>query len=96
MTQELDATGARCTPILCDNESAIKLTKTDEFRPRTKHIDIRYHHLRDKVEAGIINVQYVATHENAADSLTKAVTKQKDDSCATKMGLSNFEKMNTN
>lgn len=43
---EIDAKFQTSIPIFCDNESALKLAKTDAFRPRTKHIDIRYHHVR--------------------------------------------------
>lgn len=91
LAQELDPTCNEQTTILGDNESAIKLAKTDAFRPKTKHIDIRYHFIREKIALGVIDIEYVPTDDNAADSLTKGVTKQKHISCAVKMGLTNFE-----
>lgn len=91
LAQELDKSADQQIIIFCDNESAIGLSKSDAFRPRTKHIDIRYHHLREKIELGVIDISYVPTDHNAADSLTKGVTKQKSDLCARKMGLTNFD-----
>lgn len=75
--------------LYCDNQSAIKLSESDAFRPRTKHIDIRYHHLREKVDEGVIDVKFTSTNLMAADSLTKAVTKEKHQFCANQFGLMN-------
>ena len=46
----------RHVPLLCDNESAIKVAKNLIDYPRTKHIDIRYHFLRDHVEKVILHM----------------------------------------
>lgn len=73
--------------LFCDNQGAIKLAESDAFRPRTKHIDIRHHFIRNYVEKGIINVKYVSTQEMVADSLTKAVPKDKHNFCSKSMGL---------
>lgn len=77
------------TKILCDNQSAIKLAKCDAYRPRTKHIDIRYHHIREKIEDKSIMVDFISTKIMTADALTKAVTKEKHLLCAEQMGLFN-------
>lgn len=84
---ELDMGVAKNVVLYCDNQSTIKLSESEAFRPRTKHIDIRYHHLRDKVEDGIIGIEYVSMERMAADSLTKAVTREKHQFCTGKMGL---------
>jgi len=73
--------------ILCDNQSAIKLAKSDAFRPRTKHIDVRYHYIRNYVTDGSIKIEHVSTNLMAADSLTKSVSKEKTQLCAKLMGL---------
>lgn len=75
--------------IYCDNQSAIKLASSDAYRPRTKHIDIRLHHVRDQLQAGVIELQYIPTEAQVADSLTKAVTGEKTAICANGMGLKN-------
>ena len=46
-------------PLLCDNTSAINIAKNHVQHYRTKHIDIRYHFLRDHVEKGDIVLQFV-------------------------------------
>ncbi|RWS18114.1 copia protein-like protein [Leptotrombidium deliense] len=57
--------------IYCDNLSAIKLVKNPEFHKRTKHIDVRYHFIREKQEEGIINILHVPSENQLADLLTK-------------------------
>jgi hypothetical protein len=56
--------------IRCDNQGAIFLAK-NETSARTKHIDVRYHFIRDHVEDKTISIEYVNTKENTADALTK-------------------------
>ena len=46
------------TTLNCDNQGAIALAKDNKFQARTKHIDIRYHFIREAVENGNINMQY--------------------------------------
>jgi len=65
------------TMIYCDNQSCIKLSENPVFHDRSKHIDIRYHHLRDCVVKRIMMLQYISTEEQDADILTKALSKGK-------------------
>jgi hypothetical protein len=58
-------------PLLCDNESAIRMTDNPVEHSRTKHIDIRYHFLRDHQQRGDIEITYVSTKEQLADIFTK-------------------------
>ena len=58
-------------PLLCDNESAVKLTKNLVQHQRTKHIDIRHHFLRDHEAKGDISMQIVGIKEQLADIFTK-------------------------
>jgi uncharacterized beta-barrel protein YwiB (DUF1934 family) len=57
--------------LLCDNESAVKITKNPVQHSRTKHIDIRHHFLRDHESKGDISIQSVRSEEQLADILTK-------------------------
>jgi hypothetical protein len=50
-------------PLLCDNESAICMADNPVEHSRTKHIDIRYHFLRDHQQRGDIEIAYVSTKE---------------------------------
>lgn len=60
-----------------DNQSAIRLVKNPEFHKRTKHIDVRYHFIREKFEDGMFDLKYVQTDEQLADVMTKALPKAK-------------------
>ena len=58
-------------PLLCDNESSIKLANNLVQHNRTKHIDIRLHFLRDHVAKGDISLENVGTENQLADIFTK-------------------------
>jgi hypothetical protein len=73
--------------IFSDNQSSLKLMKNDSCHGRTKHIDVKYHYIRDLVKEGTINFQYLPSGELLADSLTKPVTWEKTRFCARGMGL---------
>ena len=59
--------------LLGDNESSLKLAMNPVFHQRSKHIRIKYHSLRDRVEEGLIELCKVDTGLNAADMMTKNV-----------------------
>ena len=54
-----------------DNQSAIALAKNPVYHARTKHIDVQYHFIRNKVESKEIELRYLPTKEMIADALTK-------------------------
>jgi hypothetical protein len=58
-------------PLLCDNESSIRMADNPVEHSRTKHIAIRYHFLRDHQQRGDIEIAYVSTKEQLADIFTK-------------------------
>lgn len=57
--------------ILCDNSSTIKLAKNPVFHRRSKHIDVRFHFLRNLTSDGLINLEYCGSKEQVADIMTK-------------------------
>jgi len=59
--------------INCDNRSAIELSKTGNYKPRTKHIDVKHHFVREKIDNNIINVQHISSEHMIADILTKSL-----------------------
>ena len=59
------------TPIYTDSEAALNHTKNNVNHSRTKHIDTRYHYIREVHAAGLINLQHIPAAEQAADVLTK-------------------------
>ncbi|KAF7130877.1 hypothetical protein RHSIM_Rhsim10G0166500 [Rhododendron simsii] len=65
------------TVIYCDNMSAIAMSKNSVFHGRTKHIELRHHFIRDLVQNGEIQLEFVNTKEQLADIITKAVAADK-------------------
>jgi hypothetical protein len=61
------------TTLFCDNNSAIVLANNQSLHICAKHIDIRYHHIRDCVDKDKIRLLRVPTDDNTADTLTKAL-----------------------
>jgi hypothetical protein len=58
-------------PLLCDNESAIRMADNPIEHSRTKHIDIRHHFLRDHQQKRDIEVYHISTENQLADIFTK-------------------------
>jgi hypothetical protein len=65
------------TMIHCDNQSCIKLSINIGFHDRSKHIDIRYDHIRDCLQQKIMFLWYIPTEDQDAEILTKALTRRK-------------------
>ena len=61
--------------MFCDNTSAINISKNPVMHSKTKHIDIKYHFVRELVEDKEIILEYVHTKEQIADIFTKPLPK---------------------
>ena len=61
------------TALHIDNQSAIAIARNPEFHDRTKHIDVCYHFLRQVVEDKSIELEYIPTRDQVADTLTKGL-----------------------
>jgi hypothetical protein len=70
---ELQNQKPRAPKLLVDNKSAIHLIKNPVFHDHTKHIDTRYHLIRDYVEKDVLEVDYICTAAQLADLMTKAL-----------------------
>lgn len=70
-----------------DNASAIKLIKNPELHQRSKHIDVRYHYVRNLYRDGLINVHYIQSEKQIADIFTKALPKPQFVNLRSKLGL---------
>ena len=75
------------TVILENNQGAIAMVKNPVDHSRTKHIDIRYHYIRECVRNGQIELQYCPTNDMKADILTNPLTKQKFEYLREEIGL---------
>jgi hypothetical protein len=74
-------------PLYIDNNSALKLTRNPEFHSRSKHIDVKHHFIREKVDEGVINTQRVETRDNLADVFTKALPRPTHEDLVNRLNL---------
>ncbi|KAK6145268.1 hypothetical protein DH2020_022088 [Rehmannia glutinosa] len=74
-------------PIMCDNTSAIAITQNPVLHSRTKHIDVRYHFIRDHVEKKDITLEYISTHKQLADIFTKPLCESRFEELKHELGL---------
>ena len=70
-----------------DNMSAIMLTSDSVLHERTKHIEVNFHFIREKVQAGHITPSFVFSSEQTADMFTKLVGPSLLQSSIVKLGL---------
>ena len=75
------------TEIYEDNQGAVSMAKNPVGHARTKHIDIRYHFVREGVQDGAIALKYIATDEMIADILTKPLPKHGFQKLVTELGM---------
>jgi hypothetical protein len=65
------------TTLYCDNQAALRLATDDNYHTHTKHIDLRYHFIRQVVASWALKLIYCPTDDMTADILTKALPKWK-------------------
>ena len=75
------------TPLLIDNQSAIKMAKNPIFNDHTKHINTKYHLIRHHVKDGSIELKYCPTADQLADIFTKALGREKFEKFRGMLGL---------
>ncbi|KAJ9536477.1 hypothetical protein OSB04_un000314 [Centaurea solstitialis] len=74
-------------PIYCDSKSAIQITANPVQHSRTKHIDIRYHFIKDHVEKGNIELYFVESDYQLADLFTKPFDEKRHFFLLSKLGM---------
>ena len=75
------------TPLQCDTTFAITITKNPMFHQKTKHIDRRYHFIKDALQEGIIDLVYYPTNEQLVDIFTKPLAKDRFNYLRSKLGV---------
>jgi hypothetical protein len=75
------------TIIHCDNQSCVKLSENPVFHYKSKHIEIKYHYIKDMVQRKAVYVQYLPTHEQIADIFTKPLARTKFEYFCERLGL---------
>jgi hypothetical protein len=78
------------TPIKIDNQSTISITNNPVQHSKTKHIDIRYHFIRDCAEKKLIILEKVLTDDNLADLFTKAFDRARFELLVQLIGMRNL------
>ncbi|GKB77558.1 retrovirus-related pol polyprotein from transposon TNT 1-94 [Tanacetum coccineum] len=74
-------------PIYCDSKSAIAISCNPVQHSRTKHINIRYHFIKENVEKDTIELYFVGTEYQLADLFTKALPKERFEFLVRKIGM---------
>ncbi|GJR16415.1 hypothetical protein Tco_0799067 [Tanacetum coccineum] len=74
----------------CDNKSAIALCCDNVQHSRSKHIDIRYHFIKEQVENGVVGLYFVRTEYQLADIFTKALCRETIEFLIDKLGMRSF------
>ncbi|GKA56334.1 retrovirus-related pol polyprotein from transposon TNT 1-94 [Tanacetum coccineum] len=77
-------------PMYCDNKSAIALCCNNVQHSRSKHIDIRFHFIKEHVENGVIELYFVNTEYQLADIFTKALGRNRIEFLINKLGMRSF------
>nr|GEX13691.1 hypothetical protein [Tanacetum cinerariifolium] len=77
-------------PMYCDNKSVIALCCNNVQHSRSKHIDIRYHFIKEQVENGVIELYFINTEYQLSDLFTKALGRDIIEFLINKLGIRSF------
>ena len=97
MKRILDSIGSfTCTSVKihCDNSSTIKLSKNPILHGRTKHIDVKFHFLRELVKEGTVELIFCGTKEQIADIMTKPLKLESFVKMRSMLGVQGMEDLN--
>ena len=87
LLKDLQEDGEQAITVMEDNQGAIAMTKNPMAHRRPKHIDIRYHFVREELEKGNLQLQYCNTKETVADIFTKPICKSQFLYLRSKLGM---------
>ncbi|MCO5587782.1 hypothetical protein L7F22_041734 [Adiantum nelumboides] len=76
--------------IYTDSQSTLAVTRNPVFHACTKHIEVHYHYVRERLSAKEINLDYVPTQDNLADLFTKPLSREKFEAFLKALGLLPF------
>ena len=79
------------TCIYCDNQSCLKLLKNPVFHDKLKHIEIKYHYIKDMVQRGVVKLQYVSMDKHIYYVLTKPLARVKFEYFKKNLGVLEIE-----
>ncbi|GJY24087.1 retrovirus-related pol polyprotein from transposon TNT 1-94 [Tanacetum coccineum] len=79
--------GDKLIPLYCDNKSVIALCCNNVQHSQAKHIDVRYHFIKEQVEIGIVELYFVRTEYQQADIFTKPLPRERFNFLIEKLGM---------
>ena len=85
--QDIHVTCNEPIPIMCDNMSAISISKNPVMHSKTKHIPIKFHFLREQVTKINIKLEYIGTKEQVVDIFTKPLRREIFEYLKEKLGV---------
>jgi hypothetical protein len=74
LLRELRVTSPQAAKLCCDNIGAKYLSANPVFHARTKHIEVDYHFVRERVLEKLLEIEYVPSGDQVADGFTKALS----------------------
>ena len=87
LLKELGVSQQRVPVLWCDNLGATYLTANPVFHARTKHTEIDFHFVRERVASGALEVRFISSNDQLADVFTKPATRQMLDRFSTNLNL---------
>ena len=87
---DVRCTQVEATTIMCDNQGCMSLAKKPTHHLRTKHIDVQYHFIREKLKTGVIELKYCPTEHMVVDVLTKALARDRHQRLMMPFGVKGF------
>ncbi|KAL5812182.1 hypothetical protein ACOSQ3_027132 [Xanthoceras sorbifolium] len=73
--------------MFCNNKATICIAKNPVHHDRTKHIEIDRHFIKEKIDCGVLKLFYIPTAQQAADLLTKALSRNKFEELSSKLRM---------
>ena len=92
--KQIGGTQKKSVKVLCDNSSTIKLAKNQVFHGRSKHIDVRFHFLRNLTKDEVIDMKHCGTSEQLADIMTKPMRLELFERFREALGVKSVEEVN--
>ena len=79
--------------IMCDNISTIQLSRNPVFHCKSKHIDVRFHFLRELVNDGVVELSYCNSQDQIADIMTKPLNLEQFEKLRGMLGVTEVTKV---